>query len=138
MQATIGNKEFFPSIGNIPFEGVELRNPLAFKYYDGYKMIGQNTMKEHFRFAMAYWHTLCGTGGDPFGPGTKEFPWEQSADLMQRNHDRMDAAFEFMSKIGIPFWCFHDTDVAGDGSVHEIEERLAQIIPYAKDKQTPA
>jgi len=93
-------------------------------------------MKEYFRFAMAYWHTLCGTGGDPFGPGTKEFPWEASPDLMQRNRDRMDAAFEFMSKIGIPFWCFHDTDIAGDGSVQEIENNLAQIVAYAKEKQT--
>ncbi len=136
MKPTIGSKEFFPGIGEIKFEGIESRNPLAFRYYDENKMIGGKTMKEYFRFAMAYWHTLCGTGGDPFGPGTKEFPWEASPDLMQRNRDRMDAAFEFMSKIGIPFWCFHDTDIAGDGSVQEIENNLAQIVAYAKEKQT--
>jgi xylose isomerase len=135
MKSTIGSKEFFPGIGEIKFEGVESRNPLAFRYYDENKMIGGKTMKEYFRFAMAYWHTLCGTGGDPFGPGTKEFPWETSSDLMQRNRDRMDAAFEFMTKIGIPFWCFHDTDIAGDGSVKEIEANLAQMVAYAKEKQ---
>lgn len=136
MKPTIGSKEFFPGIGEIKFEGIESRNPLAFRYYDENKMIGGKTMKEYFRFAMAYWHTLCGTGGDPFGPGTKEFPWETSSSLMQRNRDRMDAAFEFMTKIGIPFWCFHDTDVAGDGSVKEIEDNLAQMVVYAKEKQT--
>lgn len=135
MKATIGNKEFFPGIGEIKFEGTDSRNPLAFRYYDENKIVGGKTMKEYFRFAMAYWHTLCGTGGDPFGPGTKCFPWETSTDPMQRNRDRMDAAFEFMTKIGIPFWCFHDTDIAGDGSVQEIEENLAQMVTYAKQKQ---
>ena len=135
MNITIGSKEFFPSVGKIQFEGIESRNPLAFRYYDENKVVAGKTMKEHFRFAMAYWHTLCGTGGDPFGPGTKDFAWEAASELMQRNRDRMDAAFEFMTKIGIPFWCFHDTDIAGDGSVNEIEERLAKIVDYAKVKQ---
>jgi xylose isomerase len=136
MKPTIGRKEFFPGIGEVKFEGVSSRNPLSFRYYDENKIISGKTMKEYFRFAMAYWHTLCGTGGDPFGPGTKDFPWEASSDLMQRNRDRMDAAFEFMSKIGIPFWCFHDTDVAGDGSVKEIEDRLAEMVNYAREKQS--
>jgi len=136
MKPLIGSKEFFPAVGKIKYEGVESRNPLAFRYYDETKILSGKTLKEHFRFAMAYWHTLCGTGGDPFGPGTKQFPWETSADLMQRNRDRMDAAFEFMSKIGIPFWCFHDTDLAGDGGVQDIEERLADMVNYAREKQT--
>ena len=135
MRATIGKKEFFSSVGKIQFEGIESRNPLAFRYYDESKIIGGKTMNEHLRFSMAYWHTLCGTGGDPFGPGTKEFPWETSPDTMQRNRDRMDAAFEFMTKIGIPYWCFHDTDIAGDGSVLEIESQLAEVAKYAKEKQ---
>lgn len=135
MKPTIGSKEFFPGIGEIKFEGPGSRNPLAFKYYDENRMVQGKTMKEYFRFSMAYWHTLCGTGGDPFGPGTKTFPWEASPDTDQRNRDRMDAAFEFMTKIGIPFWCFHDTDIAGDGSVQEIENNLAKIVAYAKEKQ---
>ncbi len=136
MNHSSSNKEFFPGIGKIIFEGKESRTPLAFKWYDENRVIAGKTMKEHFRFSMAYWHTLLGSGGDPFGPGTKEFPWEQSENIMQRNYDRMDAAFEFMSKIGIPFWCFHDTDIAGDGSVFEIEERLGEMVQYAKTKQT--
>ena len=129
------SKEFFGSIEKIKFEGRESKNPFAFKWYDENRIVNGRTMKEQLRFAMAYWHTLLGTGGDPFGPGTKVFPWEQASDLMQRNHDRMDAAFEIASKLGIPFWCFHDTDVAGDGSVFEIESRLAKMIEYAAKLQ---
>ena len=129
------SKEFFGSIEKIKFEGRESKNPFAFKWYDENRIVNGRTMKEQLRFAMAYWHTLLGTGGDPFGPGTKVFPWEQASDLMQRNHDRMDAAFEIASKLGIPFWCFHDTDVAGDGSVFEIESRLAKMVEYAAKLQ---
>lgn len=135
MSITTGNKEFFSGIGKINFEGRESKNPLAFKWYNENQMVAGKTMKDYFRFSMAYWHTLCGTGGDPFGPGTKNFPWETASDPMQRNRDRMDAAFEFMTKIGIPFWCFHDTDIAGDGSVKEIENNLALMVEYAKEKQ---
>ena len=129
------SKEFFGSIEKIKFEGRESKNPFAFKWYDENRIVNGKTMKEQLRFAMAYWHTLLGTGGDPFGPGTKVFPWEQASDLMQRNHDRMDAAFEIASKLGIPFWCFHDTDVAGDGTVFEIEARLAKMVEYAAKLQ---
>jgi xylose isomerase len=129
------SKEFFGSIEKIKFEGRESKNPFAFKWYDESRIVNGKTMKEQLRFAMAYWHTLLGTGGDPFGPGTKVFPWEQASDLMQRNHDRMDAAFEIASKLGIPFWCFHDTDVAGDGTVFEIEQHLAKMVEYAAKLQ---
>lgn len=129
------SKEFFGSIEKIKFEGRESKNPFAFKWYDENRIVNGKKMKEQLRFAMAYWHTLLGTGGDPFGPGTKVFPWEQASDLMQRNHDRMDAAFEIASKLGIPFWCFHDTDVAGDGTVFEIEARLAKMVEYAAKLQ---
>lgn len=135
MKLTIGSKEFFKGIGKINYEGRDSKNPMAFKWYNENQMVANKTMKDYFRFSMAYWHTLCGTGGDPFGPGTKNFPWETSSDSMQRNRDRMDAAFEFMTKIGIPFWCFHDTDIAGDGSVKEIENNLAHMVEYAKEKQ---
>jgi xylose isomerase len=129
------SNEFFGSIEKIKFEGRESKNPFAFKWYDENRIVNGKTMKEQLRFAMAYWHTLTGTGGDPFGPGTRVFPWEQASDLMQRNHDRMDAAFEIATKLGIPFWCFHDTDVAGDGTVFEIEERLAKMVEYAAKLQ---
>jgi xylose isomerase len=129
------SKEFFGSIEKIKYEGRESSNPLAFKWYDESRIVNGKTMKEQLRFAMAYWHTLLGTGGDPFGPGTKLFPWEAAADINQRNQDRMDAAFEVAYKLGIPFWCFHDTDVAGDGSVFEIEDRLSKVVEYASNLQ---
>lgn len=130
-----GNKEFFPGIGQIKFEGPQSKNPLAFKWYNADQVVAGKTMKDHLRFAVAYWHTLCGTGGDPFGPGTKNFPWDAPADVMEANKARMEAAFEFITKIGAPFYCFHDTDVAGDGSVFEIEGRLAKMVDYAKELQ---
>ncbi len=135
MKITTGNKEYFKGIGKIRFDGPKSKNPLAFKYYDEHQVVGNKTMVEHLRFAVAYWHTLCGHGGDPFGPGTKNFPWDEPRDIMEANKARMDAAFEFITKLGVPFYCFHDTDVAGDGSVFEIEKRLAVMVDYAKAKQ---
>lgn len=130
-----GNKVFFPGIGKIKYEGPDSRNPLAFKWYDANRVIAGKTMKEHLRFAVAYWHTFCGTGDDPFGPGTQIFPWNDPTDLMDRNKARMDAAFEFITKLGIPFYCFHDTDVVGDGSVFEIEKRLSGMVDLLKERQ---
>ena len=135
MSVLIGNKEYFPGIDKIKYEGPESRNPLAFKWYDENKVIAGKTMKDHLRFAVAYWHTFCGTGEDPFGPGTQIFPWNGASDKLDAAKARMDAAFEFITKIGIPFYCFHDTDVVGDGSVFEIEKRLAKMIDIAREKQ---
>jgi len=131
----IGNKEYFKGINQIKYEGKESKNPLAFKWYNENQVVAGKTMKEHLRFAVAYWHTLCGTGGDPFGPGTKNFPWEQASNIMDANKQRMDAAFEFITKLGAPFYCFHDVDMVGDGSVFEIESRLAKMTEHAKQKQ---
>lgn len=130
-----GNKEYFPGIGKIKFEGPDSKNPLAFKYYDENRVVGGRTMKEYLRYAVAYWHTFCGEGGDPFGPGTHVFPWVGASDKMEAAKNKMDAAFEFITKLGAPFYCFHDTDVVGDGSVFEIEQRLAKMIDYAKERQ---
>ena len=130
-----GNKEYFPGINQIQFEGPQSKNPLAFKYYDANQMVMGKSMKEYLRFAVAYWHTFCGDGGDPFGPGTQQFPWVGATDKMEAAKNRMDAAFEFISKVGAPFYCFHDTDVVGDGSVFEIEKRLANMIDFAKERQ---
>ena len=130
-----GAKEYFPGIDKIKYEGPDSKNPLAFKWYDENKVVGGKTMKEYLRFAVAYWHTFCGDGGDPFGPGTKDFPWVGVSDPMDAAKAKLDAAFEFITKIGAPFYCFHDTDVVGDGSVFEIEKRLSNIIDYAKAKQ---
>ncbi|HEY9489590.1 MAG TPA: xylose isomerase, partial [Chryseosolibacter sp.] len=136
MKLTLGDKEYFKGIGQIKYEGKASDNPLAFKFYDAGKKVGKKTMEEHFRFAIAYWHTFCGTGGDPFGPGTKVFSWSASQDPMQRAYDKMDAAFEFMTKIGAPFYCFHDYDLVEEGpTLKESEERLQKIVAYASKKQ---
>lgn len=136
MKVITGDREYFKGIGQIKYEGKESDNPLAFKYYDASKKVGKKTMEEHFRFAIAYWHTFCGTGGDPFGPGTKNFPWMQSTDAVPCAYDKMDAAFEFITKIGAPFYCFHDYDLVAEGAtLKESESRLRKIVEYAKKKQ---
>jgi xylose isomerase len=136
MNYLIGNKEFFPGIKKIPFEGPESKNPMAFRFYDEKRKVGTKTMKDHFRFAVAYWHTLTGTGGDPFGPGTKVFPWSHAKDPIDFGKEKMDAAFEFITKMGIPFYCFHDFDIVAEAeSIAESEKRLQIMVDYAKEKQ---
>jgi xylose isomerase len=136
MNYLIGNKEFFPGIKKITFEGPESKNPLAYRFYDEKRKVGNKTMKDHFRFAMAYWHTLCGTGGDPFGPGTKVFPWAHAKDPVDFAKEKMDAAFEFITKMGIPFYCFHDFDLVAEAdTITESEKRLQIMVDYAREKQ---
>ncbi len=132
-----GNREFFPGIGQIKFEGPESDNPLAFKWYDENKLIAGKKLKDHVKFAVAYWHSFCNTGNDPFGPGTKQFPWNQAGDAIQAAKDKMDAAFEFITKLGAPYYCFHDIDLVDEGpSSAEYEKRLQTLVAYAKEKQT--
>jgi xylose isomerase len=131
-----GSKEFFPMVGKINFEGKDSKNPLAFHWYDENKVVMGKTMKDWCKFSMAYWHTLCADGGDPFGPGTKKFPWKEGADAISRAKYKMDAAFEFMTKIGMPYYCFHDADLIEEGnSLAEYESNMAKIVAYAKEKQ---
>ena len=137
MQVITGTKEYFPGIGKIKFEGPESDNPLAFKWYDENRIISGKKLKEHIKFAVAYWHSFCNTGGDPFGPGTKIFPWNASGEPLQAGKDKMDAAFEFITKLGVPYYCFHDIDLVDEGSsASEYERRLQTIVDYAKQKQT--
>lgn len=136
MSVLLGEKEFFKGIGQIQYEGPATDNPLAFRWYDESKVIAGKTMKEHLRFACAYWHSFCNTGGDPFGEGTHIFEWNNKADAVERAKDKMDAAFEFMTKINLPFYCFHDVDVVDYGNdLAENERRLQALTAYAKDKQ---
>jgi xylose isomerase len=137
LSLTFGEKEYFPFIKNkVQFEGKDSSNYLAFKYYDENRLVAGKTMKDHMRFAVAYWHTFCGTGNDPFGPGTKLFPWDVAKSPLQAAHDKMDAAFEFITKINAPFYCFHDIDMAPEGkSAKDLENNLAKMVDYAKQKQ---
>jgi xylose isomerase len=133
---TIGAHEYFPGINQIQYEGPESKNPLAFKYYDENKVVAGKTMKDHFRFAIAYWHTFCGTGEDPFGPGTQPLPWLEGDNDMQIAKQKLDAAFEFITKLGVPYYCFHDRDMAPEGdNVEESEANLKELVALAKQKQ---
>ena len=134
--ALIGAKEYFKNIGEIKFEGRESDNPLAYKFYDPERIVAGKKMKDHFKFAMAYWHTLCGTGGDPFGPGTKNFPWATASDPVQAAHDKADAAFEFITKMGFDYYCFHDYDLVDEAAtLAESEKRIQKTVEYLKQKQ---
>ncbi len=129
-------KEFFPGIGKIPFEGKGSKNPMAFRYYDANKVVLGKKMSEWFKFAMAWWHTLCAEGSDQFGPGTKSFPWNTAACPVQAAKDKADAGFEFMQKMGIEYYCFHDVDLVDEGAnVEEYEANLKEIVAYLKTKQ---
>ena len=132
----MATKEFFPGIGKIQFEGKESKNPMAFRYYDANKVVLGKTMAEWLKFSMAWWHTLCAEGADQFGGGTKTFPWNGAACPIQAAKDKVDAGFEFMQKIGIEYYCFHDVDLVDEGAnVEEYEANLKQIIAYLKEKQ---
>ena len=134
--ALIGDKEYFKGIGEIKFEGKESDNPLAFKYYNPEQVVAGKSMRDHFKFAVAYWHTFCGQGSDPFGPGTQNFEWDQSSDPIQAAKDKADAAFEFIGKMGFDYFCFHDFDLIQEGSTFaESEHRLATITDYIKEKK---
>ena len=132
----MATKEFFPGIGKIQFEGKESRNPMAFRYYDAKKVVLGKTMAEWLKFSMAWWHTLCAEGADQFGGGTKTFPWNGAACPIQAAKDKVDAGFEFMQKMGIEYYCFHDVDLVDEGAnVEEYEARLKEVVAYLKEKQ---
>jgi xylose isomerase len=133
----MSSKLYFPTVGTIQFEGKDSKNPLAFRYYDANKVVYGKKMKDWLKFAMAWWHTLCAEGGDPFGPGTKTFPWTQgAASALEVAKQRVDAGFEFMQKTGIEYYCFHDVDLIEEGAaIAEYEANLKAIVAYAKQKQ---
>ena len=128
-------KEYFPQIGKIPFEGTASKNPLAFHYYDENKVVAGKPMKDWLRFAMAWWHTLGAASGDQFGGGTRTYEWDQAEDAVQRAKDKMDAGFEIMQKLGIHYYCFHDTDLVDPADdIEEYEARMKAITDYAQEK----
>ncbi|MBK7710962.1 MAG: xylose isomerase [Bacteroidales bacterium] len=129
-----GNKEAYPGIGKIEYEGRNSKNPLAFRWYNPEELVGGKKMKDHLRFAVAYWHSFCGDGSDPFGNATRFYPWKD-AGSDDKIKQRLDAAFEFITKLGAGYYCFHDTDIVGDGTVFEIEKKLEKSVPVMKTMQ---
>ena len=129
-------KSHFPRIKSIAYEGPGTKNPLAFRHYNADEVVDGKTMAAHLRFSVAYWHAFRGTGADPFGPGTIQRPWEKGTDAMSIAKTRMDAAFEFFQKLGVPFYCFHDRDIAPEGrTLAESNRNLDQLVAHAKGHQ---
>ncbi|MCG2613829.1 xylose isomerase [Terrimonas sp. NA20] len=136
MNVVTGSKEYFKGIGQIKYEGRDSDNPLAFRWYDANKKVAGKTMAEYLRFACAYWHSFNGNGADPFGEPTHVFGWDESKDVIQRAKDKADAAFEFITKMNIPYYCFHDVDVVDYGNdIAENDNRLQTVAEYLKEKQ---
>jgi xylose isomerase len=136
MKVITGNKEFFKKIPQIKYEGADTDNPLAFRWYDENKKVGGKTMKAYLRFACAYWHSFCGSGADPFGEPTHLFSWNEKGDAVERAKDKADAAFEFITKLGLPYYCFHDIDAVDyTADVKDNDKRLQAITAYLKEKQ---
>ena len=136
MSTSNSEKEYFEQIGKIAYEGPQTDNPLAFRWYDADRMIGGKTLKEHLRFAGAYWHSFVGNGSDPFGGPSHIFAWDEKSDPVERAKDKMDAAFEFLTKLSIPYYCFHDVDVVDYGDdINVNDKRLQTLVEYAKEKQ---
>ena len=132
----MASTEYFKGISKISFEGSESDNPFAFKYYNPNQIVAGKTMRDHFKFAIAYWHSFCGQGTDPFGTGTQNFPWDKATDPVQAARDKADAAFEFISKMGFDYYCFHDYDLVQEAStLVESEKRVIAITDYLKEKQ---
>jgi xylose isomerase len=129
-------KTFFPGISKIVYEGPGSDNPLAFRQYDPDAIVAGKTMREHLRFSVAYWHTMKGSGSDPFGGATFIRPWDEASDPLQQAEDTMRAAFEFVSKLGVGYYCFHDRDIVDEGaSLTESNARLDKIVELAKSLQ---
>ena len=136
MSVLIGEKEFFKGIGQIKYEGLDSDNPLSYRWYDETKVVAGKPMKEWLRFAVAYWHSFVGNGGDPFGEPTHIYPWNEKQDAVARAKDKADAAFEFITKLGLPYYCFHDVDVVDyTNDVNENDSRLQTLTAYLKEKQ---
>ncbi|MDF9800109.1 xylose isomerase [Catalinimonas alkaloidigena] len=136
MTKGVQTSEFFPEIGKINYEGRESDHIFSYKFYDEDRVVGNKTMKEHLRFAVAYWHSFCNENSDPFGSGTRDFPWNTSKDPMDNAKYKLEAAFEFFTKLGVPYYCFHDVDIAPEGdTVSKSEKNLQEIVEMAKSYQ---
>jgi xylose isomerase len=136
MKVVTGSREYFKGIGQVKYEGRDTDNPLAFRWYDENRKVAGKTMKEYLKFACAYWHSFNGSGADPFGERTHIFPWDENKDVLQRAKDKADAAFEFITKMNVPYYCFHDVDVVDYGpNITENDDRLQTLALYLKEKQ---
>lgn len=135
MKPLIGKKEYFDTVDKVEYEGPDSKNPYAFRYYQPDKVVAGKPIKEHFKFAAAYWHSFSNDLQDPFGDPTRPLPWTNYDDPVDVAKAKMDAAFEFMTKLGLEYFCFHDIDLIDEGdNLAEFEKRLQTVVEYAKPK----
>src|SRR4029079_16969512 len=126
----------FPDVAKIKYEGPDSKNPLAYRHYDPDEKVEGKPMRDHLRFAVCYWHTFRGMGGDPFGPGCAIRPWEDGTDSVEMAIKRVDVAFEFMEKLGVPYYCFHDRDVSPEGkNLAETNKNLDAVVKKLQEAQ---
>ena len=124
---------FFPNVERIAYEGPDSRNPLAFRYYDAERVVAGRTMREQLRFSVCCWHSFHSPGADVFGGGTFDRPWLEAGDAMERARSELAVAFEFFEKLGAPFFCFHDRDLAPEGdSARESNANLDCLVEAAQ------
>lgn len=129
-------KTAFPDVKKIQYEGPKSKNPLAFKHYDADEVVAGKSMRDHLRFAVVYWHTFRGTGSDPFGAGTMIRPWDDGTQSVKNAQNRVHAAFEFIDKLGAPYYCWHDRDVAPEGnSLAETNKNFDAVAKVLKEEQ---
>nr|HQF15252.1 xylose isomerase [Thermogutta sp.] len=125
----------FPEVSKIRYEGPDSRNPLAFRHYNPDELVEGKPMKDHFRFSVAFWHTMRGTGADPFGAATMIRPWDNGQETVENAINRVRAFFEFCEKLGAPFFCFHDRDVAPEGkTLAETNKNLDAVVKVIKEE----
>ena len=126
----------FPEIKKIHYEGPKSDNPLAFRWYNADETVAGKTMRDHLRFTVCFWHTFRGTGGDPFGAATMLRPWDDGTESIENACHRVRVAFEFFEKLGVPFYAFHDRDVAPEGSeLAETNANLDQVVAVMEQEQ---
>src|SRR3954447_17484024 len=126
---------FFPEVQKVRFEGAGSTNPFGFRHYNPDEVVEGKSMRDHFRFSVAYWHTMRNTGADPFGPGCAVRPWEDGSDSVEMAITRVRVAFEFMEKLGVPFYCFHDRDVSPEGkNLKETNANLDKVVKVLRDE----
>ena len=136
MSVITGEKEYFKGIREVKYDGPQSDNPMAFRWYDKDRVVAGKTLKDHLRFSCAYWHSFVNDGSDPFGGPTHVFEWNKKEDAVERAKDKMDAAFEFITKMNLSYYCFHDVDLVDyTNDLKENDRRLQALVEYAKQKQ---
>jgi xylose isomerase len=127
---------YFPDVPQIEYEGPSSKNPFAFRWYNPNEVVEGKTMRDHFRFSVVYWHTFRGTGADPFGSPTMLRPWDDGSPTLENARKRVEVAFEFFKKLGVPYYAFHDRDVAPEGStLAETNKHLDEVVKVLKEHQ---